>query len=166
MDDKITVEVELKSKLDKLAQLDTSQLKLSQKQKEALEVNRQGAETALKNNDLKEFRFYFNQFADILKKATVSSGKISQNLQDLTKYQEGINKKIQELQEKRDKLEASITSSKGLNTLSQDKAKDLLNEFKDKNKIIGKGKDPLQDPSIINQGIQKLAIELEKAGKT
>ena len=166
MDDKITVEVELKSKLDKLTQLDTSQLKLSQKQKEALEVNRQGAETALKNNDLKEFRFYFNQFADILKKATVSSGKISQNLQDLTKYQEGINKKIQELQEKRDKLEASITSSKGPNTLSQDKAKDLLNEFKDKNKIIGKGKDPLQDPSIINQGIQKLAIELEKAGKT
>ena len=96
MDDKITVEVELKSKLDKLTQLDTSQLKLSEKQKEALEINKQGAETALKNNDLKEFRFYFNQFADILKKATVSSGKISQNLQDLTKYQEGINKKIQE----------------------------------------------------------------------
>ena len=166
MDDKITVEVELKSKLDKLTQLDTSQLKLSEKQKEALEVNRQGAETALKNNDLKEFRFYFNQFADILKKATVSSGKISQNLQDLTKYQEGINKKIQELQEKRDKLEASITSSKGLNTLSKDKAQDLLNEFKDKNKIIGKGKDYLQDPSIINQDVQKLAVELEKAGKT
>lgn len=166
MDDKITVEVELKSKLDKLTQLDTSQLKLSQKQKEALEVNKQGAETALKNNDLKEFRFYFNQFADILKKATVSSGKISQNLQDLTKYQEGINKKIQELQEKRDKLEASITSAKGPNTLSKDKAQDLLNEFKDKNKIIGKGKDFLQDPSIINQGVQKLAVELEKAGKT
>ena len=166
MDDKITVEVELKSKLDKLTQLDTSQLKLSQKQKEALEVNKQGAETALKNNDLKEFRFYFNQFADILKKATVSSGKISQNLQDLTKYQEGINKKIQELQEKRDKLEASITSAKGLNTLSKDKAQDLLNEFKDKNKIIGKEKNSLQDPSIINQRIQTLAIELEKAGKT
>lgn len=166
MDDKITVEVELKSKLDKLTQLDTSQLKLSQKQKEALEINKQGAETALKNNDLKEFRFYFNQFADILKKATVSSGKISQNLQDLTKYQEGINKKIQELQEKRDKLEASITSAKGLNTLSKDKAQDLLNEFKDKNKIIGKGKDSLQDPSIINKRIQTLAVELEKAGKT
>ena len=71
MDDKITVEVELKSKLDKLTQLDTSQLKLSEKQKEALEINKQGAETALKNNDLKEFRFYFNQFADILKKAMI-----------------------------------------------------------------------------------------------
>ena len=166
MAEKIAIEVELKSKLDDLTKLDTSQLKLSQKQKDALEVNRKGAETALKNNDLKEFRIYFNRMADILKKASVASGKISQNLQDLTKRQDDINKTIQELQEKRDKLEASITSSKGKNTLSRTKASELLGDFKDKDKIIGKGKDPLQDPTVINQRVQKLAEALEKAGKT
>ena len=166
MAEKIAIEVELKSKLDDLTKLDTSQLKLNQKQKDALEVNRKGAETALKNNDLKEFRIYFNRMADILKKASVASGKISQNLQDLTKRQDDINKTIQELQEKRDKLEASITSSKGKNTLSRTKASELLGDFKDKDKIIGKGKDPLQDPTVINQRVQKLAEALEKAGKT
>lgn len=166
MAEKISIGIELKSKLDELAKLDTSQLKLSQKQRDALAVNKKGAETALKNNDFKEFRRYFNQFADIIKKASVASGKISQNLQDLTKRQEEINKKIQGLQEKRDKLEGSITSSKGKNTLSKEQAKNLLTGFKDRDKIIGKGKDPLTDPSIINQRIQKLAAELERTGKT
>ena len=166
MAEKISIGIELKSKLDELAKLDTSQLKLSQKQRDALAINKKGAETALKNNDFKEFRRYFNQFADIIKKASVASGKISQNLQDLTKRQEEINKKIQALQEKRDKLEGSITSSKGKNTLSKEQAKNLLSGFKDRDKIIGKGKDPLTDPSVINQRIQKLAAELEKTGKT
>lgn len=166
MAEKISIGIELKSKLDELAKLDTSQLKLSQKQKDALAINKKGAETALKNNDFKEFRRYFNQFADIIKKASVASGKISQNLQDLTKRQEEINKKIQALQEKRDKLEGSITSSKGKNTLSKEQAKSLLSGFKDRDKIIGKGKDSLTDPSVINQRIQKLAAELERTGKT
>ena len=166
MAEKISIGIELKSKLDELAKLDTSQLKLSQKQRDALAINKKGAETALKNNDFKEFRRYFNQFADIIKKASVASGKISQNLQDLTKRQEEINKKIQALQEKRDKLEGSITSSKGKNTLSKEQAKSLLSGFKDRDKIIGKGKDPLTDPSVINQRIQKLAAELERTGKT
>ena len=166
MAEKISIGIELKSKLDELAKLDTSQLKLSQKQRDALAINKKGAETALKNNDFKEFRRYFNQFADIIKKASVASGKISQNLQDLTKRQEEINKKIQALQEKRDKLEGSITSSKGKNTLSKEQAKTLLSGFKDRDKIIGKGKDPLTDPSVINQRIQKLAAELERTGKT
>ena len=166
MADKVSIEIELKSKLDELAKLDTSQLKLSQKQRDALAINKKGAETALKNNDFKEFRRYFNQFADIIKKASVASGKISQNLQDLTKRQEEINKKIQALQEKRDKLEGSITSSKGKNTLSKEQAKNLLSGFKDRDKIIGKGKDPLTDPSVINQRIQKLAAELDRTGKT
>lgn len=166
MAEKISIGIELKSKLDELAKLDTSQLKLSQKQRDALAINKKGAETALKNNDFKEFRRYFNQFADIIKKASVASGKISQNLQDLTKRQEEINKKIQALQEKRDKLEGSITSSKGKNTLSKEQAKNLLSGFKDRDKIIGKGKDPLTDPSVINQRIQKLAAELERTGKT
>lgn len=166
MAEKISIGIELKSKLDELTKLDTSQLKLSQKQRDALAINKKGAETALKNNDFKEFRRYFNQFADIIKKASVASGKISQNLQDLTKRQEEINKKIQALQEKRDKLEGSITSSKGKNTLSKEQAKSLLSGFKDRDKIIGKGKDPLTDPSVINQRIQKLAAELERTGKT
>ena len=54
MAEKISIGIELKSKLDELSKLDTSQLKLSEKQKEALEINKQGAETALKNNDLDE----------------------------------------------------------------------------------------------------------------
>ena len=166
MAEKISIGIELKSKLDELSKLDTSQLKLSQKQRDALAINKKGAETALKNNDFKEFRRYFNQFADIIKKASVASGKISQNLQDLTKRQEEINKKIQALQEKRDKLEGSITSSKGKNTLSKEQAKNLLSGFKDRDKIIGKGKDSLTDPSVINQRIQKLAAELERTGKT
>ena len=166
MAEKISIGIELKSKLDELSKLDTSQLKLSQKQRDALAINKKGAETALKNNDFKEFRRYFNQFADIIKKASVASGKISQNLQDLTKRQEEINKKIQALQEKRDKLEGSITSSKGKNTLSKEQAKSLLSGFKDRDKIIGKGKDPLTDPSVINQRIQKLAAELDRTGKT
>lgn len=166
MAEKISIGIELKSKLDELTKLDTSQLKLSQKQRDALAINKKGAETALKNNDFKEFRRYFNQFADIIKKASVASGKISQNLQDLTKRQEEINKKIQALQEKRDKLEGSITSSKGKNTLSKEQAKNLLSGFKDRDKIIGKGKDPLTDPTVINQRIQKLAAELDRTGKT
>ena len=80
--------------------------------------------------------------------------------------EEEINKKIQALQEKRDKLEGSITSSKGKNTLSKEQAKNLLSGFKDRDKIIGKGKDPLTDPSVINQRIQKLAAELDRTGKT
>ena len=166
MAERIEIEVELKEDLKKLTELDTSKLKLTQQQKDAIAINKKGAEKALENNDLKEFRRYFNKLADILKKASLASGKISNNLQELTQRQEEINHKIRQLKEKKDTLTKSITSSKGFGTLPKEKAKELLDDFKDKDKIIGKGKDPLQDPAIINQRVQKLAAELEKAGKT
>lgn len=166
MAEKISIEVELKSQLEGLAKLNTSDLKLNKRQKEAFEINKRGAEQALKNNDLKEFRQYFNNMADILKKASIASGQISKNLQELDKRQSEINKKIQSLKETRDSLEKTITTSKGKGTLSKEAAKNLLKEYKDKDKIIGRGKDPLQDPAVINQRVQKLAEALEKAGKT
>ena len=160
MAEKIEIEVELKEDLKKLTELDTSKLKLTQQQKDAIAINKKGAEKALENNDLKEFRRYFNKLADILKKASLASGKISNNLQELTQRQEEINHKIRQLKEKKDTLTKSITSSKGFGTLPKEKAKELLDDFKDKDKIIGKGKDPLQYPAIINQRVQKLAAEL------
>ena len=73
----------------------------------------------------------------------MSCNYIEQNIKDALEidrpYVEEINKKIQALQENRDKLEGSITSSKGKNTLSKEQAKSLLSGFKDRDKIIGKG---------------------------
>ena len=164
---KITLDVELRTKMKALDDIKAKpDLKLTSKQQEAYERNKRGAETALKTGDLKAFRNYFNNMAEILKKASVASGQISKNLQALTDRQEQINKDIQKLKEERDKLKKSITSSKGEGTLSRDKANELLEDFKDKKKILGKNGDQLNDASVINSRVQKLGQTLETAGKT
>ena len=164
---KVTLDVELRTKMKALDDIKAKpDLKLTSKQQEAYERNKRGAETALKTGDLKAFRNYFNNMAEILKKASVASGQISKNLQALTDRQEQINKDIQKLKEERDKLKKSITSSKGEGTLSRDKANDLLEDFKDKKKILGKNGDQLNDASVINSRVQKLGQTLETAGKT
>lgn len=164
---KVTLDVELRTQMKGLDDIKSRpELKLTKKQQEAYEHNRRGAETALATGDLKAFRNYFNNMAEILKKASVASGQISKNLQALTDRQEQINKDIQKLKEEKDKLKKSITSSKGEGTLSRDKANKLLEDFKDKKKILGKNGDQLNDASIINSRVQKLGQELEAAGKT
>lgn len=167
MANKIDLEVNLKTNLQELDKLkSTPELKLTKQQQAAYDKNRVGAETALANNDLKAFRQYFNNMTEILKKASIASGQISKNLQELTEKQEQINKDIQKLTEKRDDLKKSITSSKGEGTLPKKKANELLNEFGDRNKIVGKSGNPLSDASVINARVQKLAQDLQAAGKT
>lgn len=167
MANKIDLEVNLKTNLQELEKLkSTSELKLTKQQQAAYDKNRIGAETALANNDLKAFRQYFNNMTEILKKASIASGQISKNLQELTEKQEQINKDIQKLTEKRDDLKKSITSSKGEGTLSKKKANELLSEFGDRDKIVGKSGKSLGDASVINSRVQKLAQDLQSAGKT
>lgn len=167
MANKIDLEVNLKTNLQELEKLKSaSELKLTKQQQVAYNKNRIGAETALANNDLKAFRQYFNNMTEILKKASIASGQISKNLQELTEKQEQINKDIQKLTEKRDDLKKSITSSKGEGTLSKKKANELLSEFGDRDKIVGKSGKSLGDASVINSRVQKLAQDLQSAGKT
>ena len=167
MANKIDLEVNLKTKLQELNKIkSTPELKLTKQQQVAYDKNKAGAEAALANNDLKAFRQYFNNMTEILKKASVASGQISKNLQDLTEKQEQINKDIQKFTEKRDELKKSITSSKGEGTLSKKKANELLSEFSDRDKIIGKGGKQLGEASIINARVQKLDQDLQAAGKT
>jgi chromosome segregation ATPase len=164
---KVTLDVELRTQMKNLEDIRSKpELKMTKKQQEAYEHNKRGAETALATGDLKAFRNYFNNMTEILKKASVASGQISKNLQELTKRQEDINKDIQALKEKRDELKKSITSSKGEGTLSKEKANELLGDFKDKGKILGKTGNQLNDASIINSRVQKLAQDLQAAGKT
>ena len=162
----ITVDVNLKSQLQELNKIrSTPELQLSKKQQEAYDLNRKGAEAALSAGDLKEFRKYFNNMAEILKKASLASGQISKNLQDLTKRQEDLNRDINKLKEQRDNLKKSITSSKGEGTLSKDQANKLYSESREKGKIFGIGGKELQEATIINKRVQDLAAELEKVGK-
>ena len=162
----ITVDVNLKSQLQELNKIrSTPELQLSKKQQEAYDLNKKGAEAALSAGDLKEFRKYFNNMAEILKKASLASGQISKNLQDLTKRQEDLNRDINKLKEQRDNLKKSITSSKGEGTLSKDQANKLYSESREKGKIFGIGGKELQEATIINKRVQDLATELEKVGK-
>jgi chromosome segregation ATPase len=162
----ITVDVNLKSQIEELNKIRSApELQLSKKQQEAYELNRKSAEAALSAGDLKEFRKYFNNMAEILKKASLASGQISKNLQDLTKRQEELNKDINKLKEHRDNLKKSITSSKGEGDLSRDQANKIYASSREKGKIFSKAGSELHEATVINKRVQDLAAELEKVGK-
>ena len=163
----IKIKVDLQTSLKDMDKFrSTPGLTLSKQQQKSYDMNREGAIKALNSGDLKELRKYFNNMAEILKKASVASGMISKNLQDLTEKQKQINQNIQNLVEKRDQLKKSITSSRGFGTLSKTKANELLGDFADSGKILGKKGDQLKEASIINSRVQKLAQMLDTAGKT
>ena len=165
---KVTLDVELRTQMKGLDDIKSRpELKLTKKQQEAYEHNKRGAETALKTGDLKAFRNYFNNMAEILKKASIASGQISKNLQALTDRQEQINKDIQNLKEERDNLKKTLVTQKnGKVDISKEQAKTLLSSFSKKDKIISDKGHKLSDPNTINDRVKALDAALVNAGKT
>ena len=94
----IKIKVDLQTSLKDMDKFrSTPGLTLSKQQQKSYDMNREGAIKALNSGDLKELRRYFNNMAEILKKASVASGMISKNLQDLTEKQKQIKQNIQNI---------------------------------------------------------------------
>lgn len=145
----------------------SDELILNDKQREDYETNKRGAEAALASEDWKMFREYFNNMVEILQKAAVVSGKVSEGLQELVNKQAAINKEIENLETKKESLEKKLVKDeKGNVDLSAEAAKELLDKSKEKDKIKDVDGNVISDPKQINANLLKLKEEMERGGKT
>ena len=109
MAEKIKLEVELKSNLDKLTEA-TKGLKLNEGQSKRFETQRNAAQLALNVNDLKGFQKAFNNLVDLFKQAAAATGKVSDEIKKMTERQAALNKEINALKDKKATLETHKTA--------------------------------------------------------
>ena len=110
-DNKISVEVELKTHLEKALQ-EGGKLSLSQSQKDRVTKHAQGAELALKSGDLDTFKQNFNGLIKIFKDAAAATGKLSEKFKTLQDRQAELSNKMNALTTKQSTLKGKVVGGK------------------------------------------------------
>lgn len=131
-DNKISVEVELKSHLEKALQ-EGGKLSLSQSQKDRVTKHAQGAELALKSGDLDTFKQNFNGLIKIFKDAAAATGKLSEKFKTLQDRQAELSNKMNALTTKQSTLKGKVVGGKLEESTAQEMFKTSKNAQQIKN---------------------------------
>ena len=160
MAEQVKLEVELKNNLERVVGA-TKGMKLDKGQSERVEKYAKGAQLALDNGDLKTFQRNFNNLIKLFKDAASATGKVSEEIQKMTARQAALSKEINQLKDKKTKLETHAPNGK----LTKEGAKAFYGESADAKKVIKSDGSQATRDEIIE--IQKaLATFLKETGKT
>ena len=160
MADTVTLQVELKNNLEQVLGA-TKGMKLDKSQSERVERYAKGAQLALDSGDLKTFQTNFNSLMKVFKDAAAATGKVSEEIQKMTARQAALNKELNELRDKKTKLETHVKDGK----LTNEGAKDFYKDSVDAKKVIkADGAQATRDEIIDIQ--TALAEFLKETGKT
>lgn len=132
MADKVELQVELKSNLDRVVEA-TKGMKLDKGQEERLAKYSKGAQLALDSGDLKTFQKNFNNVMKLFKEAASVTGKVSDEIKKLTERQSALNQEINRLKDKKTDLEGKLTKDRS--RLTADAAKSFAKTNADAKKI-------------------------------
>ena len=131
MAEQIDLKVELQNNLQQLTSA-TKSVKLDKGQAERVEKYTKGAQLALDSGDLKTFQRNFNGLLKTFKDAAAATGKVSEEIQKLTARQSALSKEINELRDKKTKLETHSSGGK----LTKEGANAYYKESKDATKVV------------------------------
>ena len=132
MAEKVELQVELKSNLDKVIDA-TKSMKLDKGQEERLARYSKGAQLALDSGDLKTFQRNFNGLMKLFKEAASVTGKVSEEIKKLTEKQTALSQEINRLKDKKTDLEGKLTKDRG--RLTANAAKEFAKSNVDAKKI-------------------------------
>ena len=131
MAEQVNLKVELQSNLEKLVGA-TKGVKLDKGQEQRVEKYTKGAQLALDNGDLKTFQRNFNNLIKLFNDAAAATGKVSEEIKKLTARHSELSKEINQLQDKKTKLETHAPGGK----LSKEGANAFYKESKDATKVV------------------------------
>lgn len=131
MAEQVNLKVELQSNLEQLVGA-TKGVKLDKGQEQRVEKYTKGAQLALESGDLKTFQRNFNGLLKTFKDAAAATGKVSEEIQKLTARQSALSKEINELRDKKTKLETHSSGGK----LTNEGANAYYKDSKDATKVV------------------------------